>query len=261
MQQDFTNLFSRTNLLSSPKLILSLDDNLTLPTAVLHASLSPSTPYAEFLDIVKAVPLFLLSKDGQRLASTAFSHISICVARGTTKTDIDQIISAVVPFKGDAIAEETNDGEVLVKADNKEAFAKAVAAIKEKGKPKQLYFLTDGEAREIKGEIVTEAKNGNEYVKSGLKQYNLIELLKIFSGMDVYKQPPRRPRRLGWYEKEALDVVLRDEPIRALAMYLPVVYEDKEYFSYRGGHYGHYDTRGYGMRKRYNRYNKDYQYR
>jgi len=257
MQQDFTNLFSKSTLLSSPKLILSLDDSLTLPTAVLHASLAPTTAFPEFLDMLKAVPLFLLSKDSERLASTAFSNITHCVVYGVVQAELESVIDKAVPFKGDISIENRGEAGILIKAENKDALAKAVAAIKEKLKPEKIHFLTSSEISALKIEQKLDDPNAapkiEKSAKTPLKQYSVIELLKIYTSLDPEKQPPRLPRNLGWYEKEALEVVLRPNPISTLAIYQPATFGVK--FDYYGGYRRNYQDNGYiGTRRKFNRY-------
>ncbi len=316
MQEDFTQEFTR--LFSNPEILkaasslnIPLDDRLTVPTAALHAAIEPSTPYSEFVKKLAAVPILLLSKDRERVASAAFSLVNFFMVSGKPESEILSILDKALLSKDVVAIQSLSEKSLLIWIKgNRDAFAKAVAEIKEKAKPDWMYYLNDPDKdlkeeqnEEIKGEVKEDIKGSlkkglrnnhdkdddehddDDYIwadpepspiklkkmeppapppKPPKKLYSVKELLKIYSEMDPKKMfAPRTPKNLDWYEKDAVNVVLRRDPIHTLAVYLPAVHQEREYFGYRNHNYYNGYNRNYvqGGRYRYAYNNNGYRRR
>ncbi len=250
---DFDKLFSRSGLLAAPRLILCLDDALTLPARVLYQSLSSppaSLTYESFVKSLAATPGVLLSRNAERLASLQYSDVSNCGIRGTTKEAVEGVLRALAAIgtKSPYFLTTTKGGDVWAHFADKQFFAKAVEHIRGKLPLAELYYLGAKDQTEEEKLRPTAAVSAEETLpREDLRRYSQRELLGVFAAMELRGARPVLGDKAPRAERAVFDTVVRREPILELATTAGYSHDDSDEDENENDH-GH--DAGYFQRRR-----------
>ena len=224
---DLGKYFSRSSFLSSPKLVIELDESLTLPVNVLFNAACSSSPvtYEHFNVGLKKNPSILQNKIGDRVAYLRFSDVYSCGVQNVTKEEIDSILKGIVPTSTMFFSRAGKlKNEVFIEFTDKEEFAKAVEVLREK-LPNAFFFYT---SREDKNEIAEPQYFSYNASEEKIKQYSMEEILEVYSSMDMCNESYKSKNNDG-----NLKEVLRYKAIKTLSFGDEEKQEKQEIKEYR----------------------------
>ena len=113
------------NFSDHPKFILALDDYLTVPAKVLHASMYPLMNYHKFLEHVKKEPDLLLGSDNSRVCLLEFSKVRYLLVESPCMAIVEDVIYKSVEYYEEVEIIEVGS-RTLVKAGTMKIFSKCV---------------------------------------------------------------------------------------------------------------------------------------